>query len=161
MYRLSNVCRARRFSVPIQTPTARLKPRVFCKTERTVKQKRTMKLPNERNADRRHSTVRWRTEEGAVRLNVGTSSESKLEPIASKLQEAANRCVADVVERKMAYENSTHCRSLSGIAQGYIQAGGFTDKTSCPADRIAETARARAWKALAVSRTGDAGLAVW
>jgi hypothetical protein len=90
-----------------------------------------------------------------------SSSESKLEPIASKLQEAATRCVADVVERKMAYENSTHCRSLSGIAQGYIQAGGFTDKTSCPADRIAETARARAWKALAVSRTGDAGLAVW
>jgi hypothetical protein len=90
-----------------------------------------------------------------------SSSESKLEPIASKLQEAANRCVADVIERKMAYENSTHCRSLSGIAQGYIQAGGFTDKTSCPADRIAETARARAWKALAVSRTGDAGLAVW
>jgi len=87
--------------------------------------------------------------------------ESKLEPIASKLQGAANRWVADVVERKMAYENSTHCRSLSGIAQGYIQAGGFTDKTSCPADRIAETARARAWKALAVSRTGDAGLAVW
>jgi hypothetical protein len=24
------------------------------------------------NADRRHSTVRWRTEEGTVRLNVGT-----------------------------------------------------------------------------------------
>ena len=24
------------------------------------------------NADRRHSTVRWRTEEGAVRLNAGT-----------------------------------------------------------------------------------------
>ena len=65
-----------------------------------------------------------------------SSSESKLEPIASKLQEAANRCVADVIERKMAYENSTHCRSLSGIAQ-YIQAGGFMDKTSCHADRIA------------------------
>jgi hypothetical protein len=24
------------------------------------------------NADRRHSTVHWRTDEGAVRLNVGT-----------------------------------------------------------------------------------------
>ena len=90
-----------------------------------------------------------------------SSSESKLEPIAGKLQEAANRCVADVVERKTTYENSTHCRSLGGIAQQYVQAGGFTDKTSCPADRIAETARARAWKALAVSRTGDRGLAVW
>jgi hypothetical protein len=43
----------------------------------------------------------------------------------------------------------------------YVEAGGFTDKTSCPADRIAETARARAWMALAVSKTGDKGLAVW
>ena len=91
-----------------------------------------------------------------------SSSESKLEPIAGKLQDAANRCVADVIERKLAYENSAHCRSLGQIAQQYVQAGGgFTDKTSCPADRIAETARARAWKALAVSRSGDPGLAVW
>jgi hypothetical protein len=81
-----------------------------------------------------------------------SSSESKLEPI---------RCRADVVDRATKYEDSTHCRSLSAIAQQYVQAGGFTDKTSCPADRIAETARARAWMALAVSRTGDKGLAVW
>lgn len=38
--------------------------------------------------------------------------------------------VTDVVERKMAYENSTHGRSLGGIAQQYVQAGGFTDKTA-------------------------------
>jgi hypothetical protein len=57
--------------------------------------------------------------------------------------------------------DSTHCGSLSAIARQYVEAGGFTDKTSCPADRIAETARARAWMALAVSKTGDKGLAVW
>jgi hypothetical protein len=28
-------------------------------------------------------------------------------------------------------------------------------------DRIAESARARAWMALAVSKTGEKGLAVW
>jgi len=90
-----------------------------------------------------------------------SSSESKLEPIANRLREAVNRCVVDVLEPSTTYENSTHCRSLSGIARQYVEAGGFTDKTSCPADRIAETARARAWMALAVSRTGDQGLAVW
>jgi hypothetical protein len=90
-----------------------------------------------------------------------SSSESKLEPIAKKLQEAVNRCRADVLDRGTKYEDSTHCRSLSTIARQYVEAGGFTDTTSCPADRIAETARARAWMALAVSKSGDKGLAVW
>jgi len=90
-----------------------------------------------------------------------SSSESKLEPIAIKLQEAVNRCRADVLNRGAKYEDSTHCGSLSAIARQYVEAGGFTDKTSCPADRIAETARARAWMALAVSKTGDKALAVW
>jgi hypothetical protein len=90
-----------------------------------------------------------------------SSSEVKLEPIANKLQEAVNHCRADVLERGAKYEDSTHCRALSAIARQYVEAGGFTDKTSCPADRIAETARARAWMALAISKTGDKGLAVW
>ena len=89
-----------------------------------------------------------------------SSSESKLEPIANKLHEAVNRCRNDVLDRATKYQDSTHCRSLSAIARQYVEAGGFTDKTSCPADRIAETARARAWMALAVSKTGDKGLAV-
>jgi hypothetical protein len=90
-----------------------------------------------------------------------SSSESKLEPIANKLQEAVTRCRADVVDRGAKFEDSTHCGSLKAIARQYVEAGGFTDKTSCPADRIAENARARAWMALAVSKTGDKGLAVW
>jgi hypothetical protein len=90
-----------------------------------------------------------------------SSSETKLEPIANQLHEAVTRCRADVLDRGTKYEDSTHCRSLSAIARQYVDAGGFTDKTSCPADRIAETARARAWMALAVSKTGDKGLAVW
>jgi hypothetical protein len=68
---------------------------------------------------------------------------------------------ADVLDRGAKYEDSTHCGSLSAIARQYVEAGGFTDKTSCPADRIAESARARAWMALAISKTGDKGLAVW
>jgi hypothetical protein len=90
-----------------------------------------------------------------------SSAETKLEPIAGKLQEAVNRCRADVVERGSKYEESTHCRSLGAIARQYMEAGGFTDKTSCSADRIAESARARAWMTLAVSKTGDRNLAVW
>lgn len=66
-----------------------------------------------------------------------------------------------MLDRGAKYEDSTHCGSLSAIARQSVEAGGFTDKTSCPADCIAETARARAWMALAVSKTGDKGLAVW
>jgi hypothetical protein len=96
---------------------------------------------------------------GATRLVVGcSSSESKLEPIASKLQEAANRCVADVVERKMAYENSTHCRSLGGIARQYLQAGGFTDEAACPLPHRGDHASARLEGALAVSLETHASL---
>jgi hypothetical protein len=84
--------------------------------------------------------------------------ESKLEPIASKLQGAANRWVADVVERKMAYENSTHCRSLGGIARQYLQAGGFTDEAACPLPHRGDHASARLEGALAVSLETHASL---
>jgi hypothetical protein len=50
---------------------------------------------------------------------------------------------------------------MGRIAQQYIDAGGFTDSAPCPADRIAERARARAWMALAVSKAGDPNLSIW
>jgi len=66
--------------------------------------------------------------------------------------------VADVVERKMAYENSTHCRSLGGIARQYLQAGGFTDEAACPLPHRGDHASARLEGALAVSLETHASL---
>lgn len=90
-----------------------------------------------------------------------SSSPSKLESIAQQLSDAVNRCVLDVRDRRVKYEESTHCRSMGRIAQQYIEAGGFKDSAACPADRIAERARARAWMARAVSKTGDPNLTIW
>jgi hypothetical protein len=43
----------------------------------------------------------------------------------------------------------------------YIAAGGLKQSAPCVADRIAEGAHAKAWMALAVSKTGDPNLVIW
>jgi hypothetical protein len=86
---------------------------------------------------------------------------SQLEKIAFQLSDAADRCVGDVRDHKLKYENSQNCRLLGKIAQQYISAGGFKPDAASRADRIAESARARAWMALAMSKTGDPGLSIW
>jgi hypothetical protein len=63
--------------------------------------------------------------------------------------------------RDSIYETSSNCRALSEIAKRYIAAGGLKQSAPCLADRIAEGARAKAWMALAVSRTGDPNLMIW
>src|SRR5215510_13444975 len=78
---------------------------------------------------------------------------SQLESIAVQLSEAADRCVADVRDRKLKYESSENCRLLGRIARQYIAAGGLKDSAPSRADRTAESARARAWMALAISKT--------
>jgi hypothetical protein len=95
-------------------------------------------------------------------LAPGCSSEtSPLDSIAGQMSGAANRCVADVRDRKVKYESSESCRALGRLAQQYIAAGGLKDSAPSRADRIAESARARAWMALAISKTGDPNLSIW
>jgi hypothetical protein len=94
-------------------------------------------------------------------MSACSSSDSKLDSIAAQLTDAVNRCVVDVRDRRGTYEDSTNCRSMGRIAQQYIDAGGFTDGAPCRADRIAESARAKAWMALAMSRTGNPNLSIW
>jgi hypothetical protein len=97
-----------------------------------------------------------------VLLTSACSQEtSPLEPIAAQLSSTANRCVVDVRDRGVKYENSENCRSLGRIAQQYVNAGGFKDNAPSRADRVAESARAKAWMALAISKTGDPRLTIW
>jgi hypothetical protein len=90
-----------------------------------------------------------------------SGGDSQLESIAFQLSDAANRCLSDVRDNKLSYETSTHCRSLTRVAQQYISAGGFKEGAPVRADRLAESARARAWMALAISKTGDPNLRIW
>jgi hypothetical protein len=87
--------------------------------------------------------------------------DSQLDAIANELDAAVNRCVIDVRDKTSKYETSPNCRALSEIAKRYVAAGGLKQSAPCRADRIAESARARAWMALAVSKSGDPGLTIW
>jgi hypothetical protein len=86
---------------------------------------------------------------------------SEHERIAVQLRDAATRCLGDVRDHDVKYESSQNCRSLSRLAQQYIEAGGFKDSAPSQANRMAESARARAWMALAISKTGDKHLSIW
>ncbi len=90
-----------------------------------------------------------------------SSESSELDSIANQLNEAVNRCMVDVRDRQIKYESSENCRGLSPIARQYISAGGLKDNAPARADRVAERARARAWMALAISKTGDPHLSIW
>ncbi|MGA7488918.1 MAG: hypothetical protein WBW74_18510 [Xanthobacteraceae bacterium] len=94
-------------------------------------------------------------------MSACSPSETKLDPIAGQLRDAVNRCVLDVRDRRVKYEDSSNCRSMGRIAQQYVDAGGFTQSAPCHADRVAENARARAWMALAISKAGDPNLTIW
>lgn len=94
-------------------------------------------------------------------MSACSSGDSRLEAIANQLSDAVNRCVIDVRDKTAKYETSANCRSLGRIAQQYIDAGGLKESAPCRADRIAEAARARAWMAMAVSKSGDPGLTIW
>jgi hypothetical protein len=97
----------------------------------------------------------------AAWLSACSQDSSQLESIARQLSDTVNRCLGDVRDNNTKYENSQHCRSLGRIAQRYVEAGGFKDSAPLKADRIAESARARAWMALAISKTGDRRLTIW
>ena len=94
-------------------------------------------------------------------LSACSSSDSTLEPLARELHDAVDRCLSDVRDRGVKYESSQYCRALTKVAQQYVEAGGLKEAAGCRADRIAENERARAWMALAISKSGDPRLSIW
>ena len=84
--------------------------------------------------------------------------DTQLDSIARELETTV---VIDVRDKTSKYETSSNCRALSAIAKRYIAAGGLKQRAPCVADRIAEAAHAKAWMALAVSKTGDPNLVIW
>src|SRR5262245_1561552 len=65
-------------------------------------------------------------------LIAGCSPEpSPLEIIAHQLSDAASRCVVDVRDRRVKYEDSENCRSLGRSAHQYISAGGLRIVFGC------------------------------
>ena len=97
---------------------------------------------------------------GMALLAGACSKDTQLDSIARELETTVNRCVIDVRDKTSKYDTSPNCRALSDIAKRYIAAGGLKQSAPCVADRIAEGAHAKAWMALAVSKTGDPNLVI-
>jgi hypothetical protein len=51
--------------------------------------------------------------------------------------------------------------AVNASLSGCVAAGGLKQSAPCVADRIAEGAHAKAWMALAISKTGDPNLMIW
>lgn len=83
-----------------------------------------------------------------------------LRSAAEALSSAADECLLDVRDRRLTFERSPNCSSLSPLATTYINAGGFRHE---PADiaLVAERARRTAWTARAVSLAGGTMLSFW
>jgi hypothetical protein len=94
-------------------------------------------------------------------LAASCSKDTQLDSIARELETTVNRCVIDVRDKTSKYETSPNCRALSETAKRYIAAGGLKQSAPCTADRIAEGAHAKAWMALAISKSGDPNLVIW
>jgi hypothetical protein len=94
-------------------------------------------------------------------LAAACSKDTQLDSIARELETTVNRCVIDVRDKTSKYETSPNCRALSEIAKRYIAAGGLKQSAPCTADRIAEGPHAKAWMALAISKSGDPNLMIW
>jgi len=88
-------------------------------------------------------------------------SASGLEAMANQLSNAADQCLLDVRDKGLKYESSRNCRSLDTLHRRYEEGGGRLESTPCRAEKLAETARATAWIALAISKTGDPSLSLW
>ena len=98
---------------------------------------------------------------GMALLTGACSKDTQLDSIARELETTVNRCVIDVRDKTSKYDTSPNCRALSDIAKRYIAAGGLKQSAPYVADRIAEGAHAKAWMALAISKTGDPNLVIW
>jgi hypothetical protein len=90
-----------------------------------------------------------------------SSSHHKLAIAARALSDAADKCLLDVRDRRLKYESAANCMALDALAGQYIEAGGLDKNEPIEYRLIAETARATAWSARAISASGNPGLRLW
>src|SRR5215468_9851035 len=77
----------------------------------------------------RRTTMRHGKSAAALVLLLGSlasacsSGDSRLESIAHELSDAVNRCLGDVRDRRMKFEEAVSCRSMGKGAKQYVDAG--------------------------------------
>src|SRR5437868_12652592 len=89
------------------------------------------------------------------------SGERRLTSTSRALSEAAEMCLYDVRDRKLAYESSSSCNSLGILAEAFIEAGGYAPTTPEKYAIIGAEVRATAWMARAVSFADGKAVKIW
>jgi hypothetical protein len=89
------------------------------------------------------------------------SGDRLLGSTSHALLEAASMCLYDVRDRQLTYELSHSCTSLGGLAEEFIEAGGFVNETPDKYKIIGAEARATAWMARATSMRGGGPVRIW
>src|SRR5262245_62589915 len=90
----------------------------------------------------RRTTMRHGKSAAALVLLLGSlasgcsSGGSRLESIAHELNDAVNRCLGDVRDRRVKFEDSVNWRSIGKVAKAYVDAGGVADRVGCPGHRL-------------------------
>ncbi|MEH6529573.1 MAG: hypothetical protein V7718_06495 [Porticoccus sp.] len=92
---------------------------------------------------------------------VGCENNQKLDVASQALFYAADKCMLDVRDLNLKYEDSPNCTSLDALATLYIEAGGFRPETPNKYQIKAEQARVKAWQALAISESDKPFLSIW
>jgi hypothetical protein len=90
------------------------------------------------------------------------NKDEKLKNFAKALSKAADECLYDVRDSGFKYDKSPNCTSLGALSELYIEAGGWQNVNSLSEHaRIANEALTTAWKARAVSASGDPSIRIW
>lgn len=88
-------------------------------------------------------------------------SEASLIAAANRFSQAADRCLLDVRDQRIAYGRSAHCRSLRQLSLSYLTLGGESEGPSLLAAARMEAGRATAWSALAFSASRGRVTSLW
>jgi hypothetical protein len=97
---------------------------------------------------------------GVLALTACDNNEA-LQNTVQRMSDAADQCLLDTRDRGLRYESSRNCQQLGSLSLAYIQAGGGSADTPPRYEAVYHRARATAWSALAVSRTGNPNISLW
>jgi hypothetical protein len=90
---------------------------------------------------------------------LGPSAE--LKDAVSALMDVSEKCVYDVRDQRLKYEESKNCNALGALSQQYINAGGGRPEAPLSTEIQFERARVHAWMALALSASDGQAKRIW
>ncbi len=87
-----------------------------------------------------------------------TELSASLKVTAQALLDASGKCVQEVRDEGLKYENARNCTALGPLSKQYIDAGGGTPETPLEVEIRFERARVQAWMARALSESKNPAL---